>query len=99
MDDYLYDPAAIPAPASYHWTPRLQREFLEAFATNGSVKISAAKVGMSPAAVYQLKQRPAGAASRLCCAATPPIASARSVHRPRESGQNRARIARHRLKP
>ena len=34
MDDSPYDPAQIPAPASYHWTPRLQREFLEAFATN-----------------------------------------------------------------
>lgn len=79
MDDYPYDPAAIPAPASYHWTPRLQREFLEAFATNGSVKISAAKVGMSPAAVYQLKQRPAGAAFRLGCAAALLIARGRLV--------------------
>ncbi|BBB07941.1 hypothetical protein [Sphingopyxis sp. EG6] len=79
MDDYAYDPAAIPAPASYHWTPRLQREFLEAFATNGSVKISAAKVGMSPAAVYQLKQRPAGAAFRLGCGAALLIARGRLV--------------------
>lgn len=99
MDDYPYDPAAFPAPASYHWTPQLQREFLEAFATNGSVKISAAKVGMSPVAVYQPKQPPDHAASRLGCAATPPIASAGSAHRPRESAQNRARIARHWLKP
>lgn len=51
MDDSPHNPATIPAPGSYHWTPRLQREFLEAFATNGSVKISAAKVGMSPSAV------------------------------------------------
>ena len=65
MDDSPYNPAHFPAPASYHWTPRLQREFLEAFATNGSVKISAAKVGMSPSAVYQLKQRPEGAAFRI----------------------------------
>jgi hypothetical protein len=79
MDDYPYDPAQIPAPASYHWTPQLQREFLEAFATNGSVKISAAKVGMSPAAVYQLKQRPAGAAFRLGCAAALLIARGRLV--------------------
>lgn len=77
MDDSPYDPAAIPAPVSYHWTPRLQREFLEAFATNGSVKISAAKVGMSPSAVYQLKQRPEGAAFRIGCAAAVLIARTR----------------------
>jgi hypothetical protein len=77
MDDSPYDPAQIPAPASYHWTPRLQREFLEAFATNGSVKISAAKVGMSPSAVYQLKQRPEGAAFRIGCAAAVLIARTR----------------------
>lgn len=80
MDDYAYDPAAIPAPASYHWTPQLQREFLEAFAINGSVKISAAKVGMSPAAVYQLKQRPAGAAFRLGSGAALPIAQVRLIN-------------------
>ena len=79
MDDSPHDPAHIPAPGSYHWTPRLQREFLEAFATNGSVKISAAKVGMSPAAVYQLKQRPEGAAFRLGCAAALLIARGRLV--------------------
>lgn len=79
MDDASHNPAIIPAPGSYHWTPRLQREFLEAFATNGSVKISAAKVGMSPGAVYQLKQRPEGAALRLDCAAAPLIARERLV--------------------
>lgn len=79
MDDAPHDPAHIPAPGSYHWTPRLQRDFLEAFATNGSVKISAAKVGMSPAAVYQLKQRPEGAAFRLGCAAALLIARGRLV--------------------
>lgn len=79
MDDSPHDPAHIPAPGSYHWTPRLQREFLEAFATNGSVKISAAKVGMSPAAVYQLKQRPEGTAFRLGCAAALLIARSRLV--------------------
>ena len=79
MDDSPHDPADIPAPGSYHWTPRLQREFLEAFATNGSVKISAAKVCMSPAAVYQLKQRPEGAAFRLGCAAALLIARGRLV--------------------
>ena len=79
MDDSPHDPAYIPAPGSYHWTPRLQREFLEAFATNGSVKISAAKVCMSPGAVYQLKQRPEGAAFRLGCAAALLIARGRLV--------------------
>jgi hypothetical protein len=79
MDDSPHDPAFIPAPGSYHWTPRLQREFLEAFATNGSVKISAAKVSMSPGAVYQLKQRPEGAAFRLGCAAALLIARGRLV--------------------
>lgn len=77
MDDSLYDPAYFPAPSSYHWTPRLQRDFLEAFATNGSVKISAAKVGMSPSAVYLLKQRPEGAAFRIGCAAAVLIARTR----------------------
>ena len=79
MDDSPHDPAHIPAPGSYHWTPRLQHEFLEAFATNGSVKISAAKVGMSPSAVYQLKQRPEGAAFRLGCTAALLIARSRLV--------------------
>ena len=79
MDDAPHNPAHIPAPGSYHWTPRLQRDFLEAFATNGSVKISAAKVCMSPAAVYQLKQRPEGAAFRLGCAAALLIARGRLV--------------------
>jgi hypothetical protein len=79
MDDTPYNPADIPAPSSYHWTPQLQREFLEAFATNGSVKISAAKVGMSPAAVYQLRQRPEGAAFRLGWAAAVLIARSRLV--------------------
>ncbi len=79
MDDAPHNPATIPAPGSYHWTPRLQREFLEAFATNGSVKISAANVCMSPAAVYQLKQRPEGAAFKLGCAAALLIARGRLV--------------------
>ncbi|WP_447755743.1 hypothetical protein [Sphingopyxis fribergensis] len=79
MDDAAHNPATIPAPGSYHWTPRLQRDYLEAFATNGSVKISAAKVGMSPSAVYQLKQRPEGAAFKLGCAAALLIARGRLV--------------------
>lgn len=77
MDDTDHNPATIPAPGSYHWTPSLQRDFLEHFATTGSVKISAAKVGMSPAAVYQLKQRAEGAAFRLGCAAAQLIARSR----------------------
>ena len=79
MDDAPHNPAHIPAPGSYHWTPRLQREFLEAFAANGSVKISAAKVSMSPSSVYQLKQRPEGAAFKLGCAAATLIARGRLV--------------------
>ncbi|MGB3846246.1 MAG: hypothetical protein WA940_10290, partial [Sphingopyxis sp.] len=79
MENLPPDPADMPAPGSYHWTPRLQREFLESFATTGSVKISAARVGMSPAAVYQLKQRPQGAAFKLGCAAAALIARGRLV--------------------
>jgi hypothetical protein len=48
MDDATPDPADIPAPGSYHWTPKLQRAFLESLATTGSVKIASASVGMSP---------------------------------------------------
>jgi len=29
MENLAHDPADIPAPASYHWTPKLQRDFLE----------------------------------------------------------------------
>lgn len=79
MDDTPHDSAYIPAPATYHRTPWLPRDFLEAFATNGSVKISAAKVGMSPSAVYQFQQRPEGAAFRLGCAAALLIARGRLV--------------------
>lgn len=78
---------AYPAPGSYHWTPRLQREFLEAFATNGSVKISAAKVSVSPAAVYQLGQRPEGAAFRPHCAAALPIARAAAADGSQNGGR------------
>ena len=54
-----------PAPASYHWTPALQRAFLDHLAATGSVRIAAGRVAMSPGAAYQLKQRPEGAAFRL----------------------------------
>ncbi|MGH6632845.1 MAG: hypothetical protein ACREB0_05750 [Sphingopyxis sp.] len=77
MDDSPHNPAHIPAPGSYHWTPKLQRDFLESVATTGSVKISAARVGMSPGAAYQLKQRPEGAAFRLGWAAAVLIARSR----------------------
>ncbi len=79
MDDTDDYSAFLPAPASYHWTPKLQRDFLESLATTGSVKIAAAKVGMSPSAVYQLKQRPEGAAFKLGCAAALLIARGRLV--------------------
>ncbi len=79
MDDTDDYPAFLPAPASYHWTPKLQRDFLESLATNGSVKISATKVGMSPSAIYQLKHRAAGAAFKLGCAAAVLIARGRLV--------------------
>lgn len=69
MENLPHDPAQLPAPASYHWTPALQRQFLEHVADTGSVRIAADRVGMSPSAAYQLKQRPEGAAFRLGWAA------------------------------
>ncbi|APZ97298.1 hypothetical protein BWQ93_01420 [Sphingopyxis sp. QXT-31] len=77
MEDFDHDPTQIPTPASYHWTPRLQREFLEHVAVTGSVRIACDRVGMSPTAAYQLKQRPAGAAFRLGWAAAVLIARGR----------------------
>ncbi|PZQ20621.1 MAG: hypothetical protein DI569_14875 [Sphingopyxis macrogoltabida] len=72
-----HNPADIPAPGSYHWTPTLQRDFLEHLAATGSVKLAAARVSMSPSAVYQLRQRAEGAAFRLGCAAAVLIARTR----------------------
>ena len=69
MDDTPHNPATIPAPGTYHWTRKLQREFLEQLAITGSVKIASAMVCMSPAAAYQLKQRPQGKAFALGWAA------------------------------
>lgn len=66
-----------PAPRSYHWTPRLQREFLEQIAETGSVKVACTSVRMSPSAAYQLKQRPEGAAFRIGWAAAVLIARGR----------------------
>jgi hypothetical protein len=61
-DTQAIDPTDIPAPASYHWTPALQRDFLDHLATSGSVRIACDRVSMSPSAAYQLKQQPEGAA-------------------------------------
>jgi len=48
-----------PAPS---WTPEKQREFLEALARCGSVKSSAAYVGMSREGAYRLRRRQEGRA-------------------------------------
>jgi hypothetical protein len=48
-----------PAPS---WTPEKQREFLEALARCGSVKASAAYVGMSREGAYRLRRRQEGRA-------------------------------------
>jgi len=77
MDDATPDPADIPAPGSYHWTPKLQRAFLESLATTGSVKIASTSVGMSPRATYDLRHKPQGAAFRLGWAAAVLIARGR----------------------
>ena len=69
--------ADTPAPASYHWTPKLQRAFLENLCATGSVKLAAASVGMSARAAYDLRLRPAGAAFKLGWAAAILIARAR----------------------
>jgi hypothetical protein len=69
MDDTAANPADIPAPASYHWTPALQRDFLGRLASSGSVRIAVAHVSMSPGAAYQLRRRPEGAAFSLGWAA------------------------------
>ncbi len=76
MENLPHDPAQLPAPASYHWTPALQRQFLEHVADTGSVRIAADRVGMSSSAAYQLKQRPEGTAFRLGWAAAVLIARA-----------------------
>ena len=77
MDDAAPNPADIPAPGSYHWTPGLQRAFLESLATTGSVKIASTSVGMSPRATYDLKHKPQGAAFKLGWAAALLIARGR----------------------
>ncbi|MBA3940719.1 MAG: hypothetical protein C0520_05875 [Sphingopyxis sp.] len=77
MDDATPNPADIPAPGSYHWTPKLQRAFLESLATTGSVKIASTSVGMSPRATYDLRHKPQGAAFKLGWAAAVLIARGR----------------------
>ncbi|KTE30044.1 MULTISPECIES: hypothetical protein [unclassified Sphingopyxis] len=74
LDNPIPNPADIPAPGSYHWTPALQRSFLESLAATGSVISAAAMVCMSPSAAYQFKQRPEGAAFRIGWAAAVLIA-------------------------
>ena len=51
------NPAHLPAPASYHWTPSLQAEFLGHLAAMASVRGAALFVQMSPRAAYDLRQR------------------------------------------
>jgi len=65
LDNPAPNPADIPAPGSYHWTPALQRQFLEHLAETGSVKIACMHIHMSAGAAYQLRQRPEGAAFRI----------------------------------
>ena len=77
LDNPIPNPADIPAPGSYHWTPALQRQFLEHLAETGSVKIACMHIHMSAGAAYQLKQRPEGAAFRLGWGAAVLIARAR----------------------
>jgi hypothetical protein len=77
MLDTLPSLADTPAPASYHWTPALQAEFLGHLAATGSVKRAAAQVGMSPRAAHDLRHRRDGLALRIGWAAAVLIARAR----------------------
>ena len=72
--DHCIDPTEIPSPAGYHWTPALQRVFLDQLAASGSVRIAALHVSMSPSAAYQLRRKPEGAAFSLGWAAARLIA-------------------------
>ena len=63
------NPAHLPAPASYHWTPSLQAEFLGHLAAMASVRGAALFVQMSPRAAYDLRQRRDGLAFKLGWAA------------------------------
>ncbi|ATW02790.1 hypothetical protein [Sphingorhabdus sp. YGSMI21] len=52
----------VPHQPAPRWTPEKQREFLEALARCGSVKSSAAFVGMSRESAYRLRRRQEGRA-------------------------------------
>lgn len=65
MDKDMIDqpfPNDAPQPPTPSWTPEKQREFLEALARCGSVKASAAYVGMSREGAYRLRRRQEGRA-------------------------------------
>ena len=49
----------------YHWTPALQRQFLEALAEIGSVELACKEVSMSRRAAYNLRWKREGAAFRI----------------------------------
>lgn len=49
----------------YHWTPALQRQFLEALAETGSVELACGDVSMSRRAAYNLRWKREGAAFRI----------------------------------
>jgi hypothetical protein len=57
-----------PTP-TYHWTPASQRAFLAHLAVEGSVRLAAAHVAMSPRAAYDLRYRREGMAFRMGWAA------------------------------
>jgi len=61
MNDQSFPNDLPPAPQP-SWTPEKQREFLEALARCGSVKASAAYVGMSREGAYRLRRRQEGRA-------------------------------------
>jgi hypothetical protein len=63
------NPATLPAPASYHWTPALQSEFLGHLAALGSVRGAALFVQMTTRAAYDLRDRRSGLAFKLGWAA------------------------------
>jgi hypothetical protein len=55
--------------SDYHWTPQLQRRFIEALAESGSITRACAAVGKSRMAAYGLRHRNDGAAFNLGWAA------------------------------
>lgn len=67
-DTYANAPDNISAPR-YHWTPASQRAFLAHLAVEGSVRLAAAHVSMSPRAAYDLRYRSEGMAFRMGWAA------------------------------